>query len=420
MKRSILFVAQYFPPRPAAAARRLRQLAETAREEYEQVYVIRGDRGYVGEELEGVAVVVVPLRDLRSVAGGAGPAGTVKKTGRSNRLTAPLRKLRQAFPFVYLTDDGGMGYRKQAYAAAVKIVEQGGVDTVISSFRPWSDHLVARRLKKRFPQLRWIADFRDLPVDPLRRDVWWPDLQRRWAGWVVAPADEVWAVSRGQAEQLAGLHPRIRVRRSALDRLPPARTAPVTERFTIVYTGSLYPGLQTVEPLVKALADHLAAGRMDPEKLLLSYAGKDADLWGEWTAGLPDHSVRSLGNIAPASAQKMQENAQLLLLLNWSAPNYYGVLTAKLWDYLASGRPVLALVNGPADPELTEIIEGAGPESSPGLICRRRAGAVFADGQPAELSEWLLERYGEWRTHRTLEWSSDTEFLSAYLRTSKL
>ena len=91
----------------------------------------------------------------------------------------------------------------------------------------------------------------------------------------------------------------------------------------------------------------------------------------------------------------------MLLLLNWSAPDYYGVLTAKLYDYLSAGRPILALVNGPSDPELTQIVEGT------------RAGRVYAGGMSPD---WLLACYQQWREGGgRLPWSADLTEMAKYL-----
>lgn len=402
MADKILFLSQSFPPRPGVAGRRLGFLAREAVKDYEAVYAIRLDRGYQGETVENVSVYVLPAHDLRSWLGGDNAAGTVDKASEPG-WKSWLRKLRQSFPFVLLADDGGYRYRQAACRLGVELIDVGGVNVVFSSFRPWSDHLVARRLKKKYPNLYWIADFRDLPVDPVRRDSWWPALQRWWGKRMIRRADEVWCVSQGQAAQLAGWHPNINVRFNPLLALPPEHSAPQTYRFTIVYTGSVYPGLQSVAPLVKALRNLISAGAMDPNKLQLVYRGKDGDLFQKWTSRLPTNSLDIQPNIAPAAAQKIQKNAQLLLLLNWSAPNYYGVLTAKLWDYLASGRPILALVNGPIDQELKSIIEGAA------------AGTVYGEENIHLLQQALEKQYAEWAASGTVENKVDVENLKQYL-----
>jgi hypothetical protein len=394
-----LMIAQRFPPHAGAAARRLGHLAQVFAREGE-VFVIRS--GTEGPDDPAVTETFnLPTQDLRHLSAGT---GSTLDTGRKQQpLFRALLRLRQAYPFLYLTDDGGPAYRQKAFALAQELVRNHGVTTIYSSFRPWTDHLVARHLKKEFPELKWIADFRDLPVDPVRRDVWFPALQRWWGKRIIADATEVWTVSEGQEAQLTGWHPNLRVRYNSLFALPPERSAPASDRFTITYTGSLYPGLQTMDVLVRALRELITEGRISPYKVCLQYRGKDAEIFRSWTAGLPAHCLDVETSIAPATAQKMQHAATILLLLNWSAPGYYGVLTAKLWDYLATGRPILALVNGPGDQELNDIILGAD------------AGAVFKIAEQGEVKAWLLARYQDWETESTLPWETNRETLKRYL-----
>lgn len=396
-----LLLTQRFPPHRGAAARRLAYLTRFFERTGGPVFVIRRGKAAEPEISEVTQTISLGGRDLRRLTGQEGK--TLGAQTKKNPLIRWLLRLRQAYPFVYLTDDGGPAYRRAAFTAACEIIEREGIDTLFSSFRPWSDHLVARRLKKRYPHLRWVADFRDLPVDPVRNDLWFPALQRWWGRRVIAAADEVWAVSEGQKAQLAGWHGRLVVRYNPLLALPPELPAPATGKFTITYTGSLYPGLQTVAPLVGALQELLAGKTIVADKLCLQYRGKDAALFRQWTAGLPAHCLDVEPFIAPAAAQKMQHSATVLLLLNWSAPGYYGVLTAKLWDYLATGRPVLALVNGPGDRELQDIIQGAD------------AGAVFTTEEQAELKTWLTARYLAWAPTGVLTWRPDVDRLREYL-----
>ena len=404
---STLFLTYFFPPGNTPAARRINHLCRRIAAS-EPVYVITAtptptNFAHVAQTIE------VASPDLRSVLHAAQPSTVraedkvVGSATKSRAWVKSLLPLRQAFPFLYLTDDGGPVYRRRAYQKACELIEKHGITTVFSSFRPWSDHLVARRLNRKYPALRWVADFRDLPVDPVRKDVWWPALQTWWGRRTVRLADEVWVVSEGQREQLLAWHPNIKVCYNPLLALPPERTAPQTERFTLVYTGSLYPGLQSLAPVVLALQNLLSEGKISSGNLCLVYRGKDHEVFRQWTKRLPVECLDIQPSIAPAAAQKMQQKAQLLLLLNWSAPGYYGVLTAKLWDYLAAGRPMVALVNGPGDQELEAIVAGA------------NAGAVFADGEQGALATYLLKQYGTWLNGRTLPHLPNLPELKKYL-----
>lgn len=343
--------------------------------------------------------ISVNAPDLRSLSG----VKTVSVRTAKSTVVSRLLPLRQAFPFLFVTDDGGPVYRRKAYQEACALIEKHGITTVFSSFRPWSDHLVAARLKKRFPAIRWIADFRDLPVDPVHQTIWWPSLQRWWGKRIIRSADEVWMVSEGQRQQMSGWHPNIKVRYNALADMPPGRTAPLSQHFTIAYTGSLYPDMRTPEKLVAALRSLLDAGRLDENKVRLVYRGKDDSYFRSFTNGLPECMLDVESSITADAAKAIQANAQLLLLLTWSAPGYYGVLTAKLWEYLSTGRPILALVKGPGDPELKKIIETA------------EAGAVFSDQESALLEKWLLENYEKWLEAGTLPWSTNRLGLKQYL-----
>jgi len=58
----------------------------------------------------------------------------------------------------------------------------------------------------------------------------------------------------------------------------------------------------------------------------------------------------------------MKQSAVLLLVINQNSPNAKGILTGKIFEYLASGRPILAI--GPTEGDLAKILE----ESEAGII----------------------------------------------------
>ena len=83
------------------------------------------------------------------------------------------------------------------------------------------------------------------------------------------------------------------------------------------------------------------------------------------------------------------------------------VLTAKLYDYLATGRPIMALVNGPGDRELQTLVEDT------------LAGRVFAGGHAP--TQWLKGGYQQWKLGKgRLSWSVDLDRLSAYVEAQQI
>lgn len=351
-------------------------------------------------------VIYLRGKDLRALLYGNDIIPTTIKLSRARgTVTGELLRWRQAWPTLYFTDDGGPIYRRNAFSKAVELIEKEGITHLFSSFRPWSDHLIAARLKKRFPNLYWIADFRDLPVDSVRKDIGWPAVQRRFLHNQIKLADVVTAVSEGQARQLSVFHSRVHVLRNGIFRLPPPfPTMGNTSKFTIRYTGSIYRSLQDPSPVFRVLRQLIDQGKMNPFHLRLEFFGNDPEAWRSWTS---EHGLSHLSEEFPPrkldQLLEAQQGSQINLLLTWSGPGYYGVLTAKLYDYLQAGRPILAFVNGPEDPELRDIVEGC------------RAGKVFHQNSCAGAIEaWLLDLYRTWTFTGGLPWLMDRSALEAY------
>ena len=60
---------------------------------------------------------------------------------------------------------------------------------------------------------------------------------------------------------------------------------------------------------------------------------------------------------------KHQKTSKLLLLMVNNTPNAKGIITGKVFEYMASKRPILAI--GPKDGDLGEILT----KTSSGLVC---------------------------------------------------
>lgn len=60
----ILFITNYFPPRPAVAGRRLGHLATWALQHYAAVFVIRADRNFDGHDLPGLQVTALDRKSV--------------------------------------------------------------------------------------------------------------------------------------------------------------------------------------------------------------------------------------------------------------------------------------------------------------------------------------------------------------------
>lgn len=406
----ILGIHYFCPPVAVVSSRRLAGVYRAWGERAESIDLLTGEQHHFRRmdeayELE-VPIHCVAERGIRErMTGNRTDLAEAKKRRMGFHS---LNRLRQSFPLLYYLDEGGPTYYRQAVERGSQLIRRKKITHLFSSYRPWVDHRIAAELKRRFPELYWIADFRDLPVDPFRSDVFFPGFQSSQARSIVARANEVWAVSEGQAQRLPAEVGRRRVVYNGLWALPLASQPISASPFTINYTGSWYPQLQDIRPLREALDSLLTStptATWSSQKIQLRYAGKDGTAWTDhWAAADERLHFEQLDVLSQQQALKLQKAATTNLLLSWSGEDYYGVLTAKLFDYLAAGRPITALVNGPDDPELRRIIEGSG------------AGRVFCHGQQAELNGWLEQLYADWaRNEGKLNWETNADALKPLL-----
>jgi glycosyltransferase involved in cell wall biosynthesis len=262
----------------------------------------------------------------------------------------PASLLRVVVPDVYL-----LTWVPGAARAARAIVRERSIDCVITTSPYESTHLAALALGARRPA--WIADFRDgwtfeswrppFPT-PMQRG-----LDRRLERRVVRTADRVVAAHLPLVEDF---RTRLGVEAAHVpngwdpdldSELAQARPPSVEPgRTTLVYTGKLSGGWGR-DP--GALFDALKLVlRDDPgmrDRLALVLAGRlDRDEESLLEGLELDGVVRHVGHLSRAEAAALQREADALLLLtsrelSWEAPG-------KLFEYLAAGRPILALASG--------------------------------------------------------------------------
>jgi glycosyltransferase involved in cell wall biosynthesis len=94
-----------------------------------------------------------------------------------------------------------------------------------------------------------------------------------------------------------------------------------------------------------------------------------------------EHGIEALvnyvGYVKHAEALRMQNQSQVLLLVINNTWNNKSILTGKIFEYLASNRPILCI--GPKDGDAAEIIKNAGS-------------GVMVDYDEVEQGETTIER----------------------------
>jgi glycosyltransferase involved in cell wall biosynthesis len=223
----------------------------------------------------------------------------------------------------------------------------GGMGGTTHGALPFSSHLVASRLARRFG-CPWIAEYRDFFAgNPYQDTPAWRDaIDRRVEAAVMRSAAASVTISPPMAEELARRHgkPAVSVPNGYDPEDFAAADAPAPfdpEMLTILYTGIIYPGRRDPSPLFAALAGLAPEERA---RIELRFHGQDLRGVAEMARrhGVEDR-VRVGAAVPYRTSLAWQKQADVLLLLLWDDPREQGVCPAKLFEYAGAGRPVLSL-----------------------------------------------------------------------------
>jgi glycosyltransferase involved in cell wall biosynthesis len=285
-----------------------------------------------------------------------------------------------------LVPDASVPWNLTAIPAAIRIARREGIDVVLTTSPPASVHLVGAAVKRAL-RVPWVADLRDsLVAHPHRRAE--SALVRakervgeRVARLVASRADAIVAAADAIAEEARGLAPRGRVVTipngcdfddfAGLDYRP-------GDRFRITHAGSFF-GKRDPRPFLTALAES------GLEDVLARFVGDFRESDREWAAGLGlGDRLELVPYVSRRRALELQRDSEALLLLIPDAGGRgKGVLSGKVFEYLAAERPILAAV--PPD--------GA----AAGLIRETDAGIVAAPDDVPALREALRGLHARWR-----------------------
>lgn len=399
-KPGILQIAYYFPPIKTVGTLRNARFAKNALQYWDKHYVISTVHTEVFD-LENLgflesSIIRVPSYDFRFLFW---RLRRIKATYfsaalKQNGSVRILRRLLDSFPFNVLWGDGGLWYIVKAYKQAKALIQKEGISHLYSSFRPLSDHFLAYLLAKRFPHLIWIADFRDVPVDPLLHNVYWPGFQHWILRKIFRRAQFFTTVSTGLAQHLEWHYQRpVKVMYNAPLVAQGERVfKQVFSQFTIAYTGSLYPEQNAVQ-LFQAIQALIQEGKIPPRSITLLTCGKDGPVWEHRAAEFGLKSIlENRGVIPHTDALSIQHSAQLNLLLSWNSPGLQGILTSKVFEYLQARVPILTLVNGDKELELEALLHTYSPHT---LV-------VYPSDDLQEVKDFLYFYYQKWQAQQPL------------------
>ena len=365
--RKVLLVSYYFPPSGGAGVQRTLKFVKYLREYgWEPVVLTARNADYpaydetlVSEIPPGVRVyrsrIIEPYQFYRRITGRAMDAATdiATLTLDSDQKRKFSERLSEWVRSAFFIPDARIGWLPFAASLGAKIIDREGISAIYSTAPPYTTHLIGLALHQ-MTGLPWIVDFRDSWIGWLSTPQWRPRFSRALERWmersVLREATRILTVTPGVREDLLSRHPHLRDNRWQLlyNGYDPGDFESVTLRhksgkITLIYTGSLY-GNRNPEYLLRAL-ESLRQEQPDlVTNLELLFVGRvgESILERMGSSGVSKH-IRHIPYVTHAESIAWLKSADISLLIIDDAPENYGILTGKLFEYIGAGHPILTL-----------------------------------------------------------------------------
>jgi glycosyltransferase involved in cell wall biosynthesis len=383
--KSFLFLLYHYPPLEGSAPSRNKRISEAIASKADRSIVLTAAPG--NKNTGGLNTIHIPSYDYRYWLSLRKKGKTPSEKTKSSGLAQFVIKLINTYPLNIFIGEGGWNYVKRLTKEGQQQINSGVVTHVYSSFRPFADHYAAYILKRKNPNLIWIADFRDLIIDPHYKHALFPKSQQEAYKMILATADVLTTVSHGLAQHLRAYNPNVQVLRNGVNSNV-AKPAPTTQsHFSIVYTGSMFLDKRNPRSLFDALTQLIAEKAIDPAHLQIHYAGKDGAVWDRIisASSLKEYFINH-GLLPQSTARELQSNACINLALSVASDELQGVLTGKLIELIEAGSPILAISVGQKDEEIDD------------MLSTLHIGKAFSDSQldVSHMKSFVLQAYNDW------------------------
>lgn len=407
--RRLLLLTYYFPPSGGAGVQRPLKWVKYLRDFSVEPTVLTVEAGAypkLDASLEadvppGVVVhrthALDPFAAYARLTGRTRDEAVAARTGdfRGGSLRERLALWVRANLFV---PDARVGWAPFAIREGLRLLRTQPFDAILTTGPPHSVHLAGRALHARIG-MPWIADFRD-PWTDLYYQAELPRLgpvqqaDRALERSVLRRATMVTTVSPSLARLLAQKVDRapadFRVIYNGFDEEDFAgiEPAPPADRFVLTYVGTLYGHQEALWAALARLREDGGVPRLRVRLVGRVLPGTEAVLE---RFGVRD-VVETVPYLPHPEAVREMASATLLLLTIEDWPHAEAIVTGKLYEYLAAGRPVLGI--GPPGGDAAAILRQTG------------AGRMFAREDVAGIAAHLGALYEAWERGGRLDGAS--------------
>ncbi len=369
----VLIITYYWPPGSGAGVQRWLKFTKYLPSTGWEPYVLTVDPGYAAYPATDNSLLKEISADLKVFHTKATDwfriysrdKSKIPSAGFANNDNNTLR--RRVLRFIrgnFFIPDPRKGWNKYALREACRLIESGGIKNIITTSPPHSTQLIGLELKKRYPQITWIADLRDPWTEIYYYGNFYHTLPARKIDEnleksVLRNADRIITVGnslkKSFAARLKGIEEKIEVITNGYDKDDFSGIIPeIPEIFTISYIGTLsdfYP--------LAGFMEAIARLKTNGFNIKLKFVGALSSLHQNLVISKTSSGmVEFIPYVNHKDAIKYMMESSVLLLIIPDHHSNKSIITGKLFEYLAACRPVLCI--GPTDGDAADILAGTG------------------------------------------------------------
>ncbi|HSI71092.1 MAG TPA: glycosyltransferase family 4 protein [Gillisia sp.] len=333
-------------------------------------------------------------------------SGIIAEEGKQNRLQKMMLFIRGNL----FIPDARVLWVKPSVKFLKDYLAKSDIDTIITTGPPHSLHLIGLELQKNLP-IKWIADFRDPWTNigyhkKLKLTGRSARKHEKLEQEVLENADHIVTTSFTTAEEFKQKTSRpVTVITNGFDKTV-GKKIKLEESFTIAHIGSLLSGRNPLN-LWRVLGE-LVEENVDFSKdfkLQLTGVVSEEVLAAIKAAGI-EKNLEKNNYVTHPEAIVLQQKARVLLLIEIDSEETRGIIPGKVFEYLAAGRPIIAV--GPVNWDVERILD------------ETAAGQVFGYRDGEKLKETILEHYRDYKEGETASKTEDLEKFSRKNLTGKM
>ncbi|EKT4500747.1 glycosyltransferase family 4 protein [Flavobacterium psychrophilum] len=271
-----------------------------------------------------------------------------------------------------------------------KYISENNIDTIITSGPPHSLHLIGLKLKQNL-NVKWFADFRDPWTtigyhSALKLSSYAEKKHKNLERKVLNTADTIIVTSKTTKTEFQAITTKpIEVITNGYD-VENISKQVLDEKFTLAHIGSF---LSDRNPIIlwESLSELVAENEKFATLFQLKLIGKVSQEILDTIDGFNLNSyVNNLGYVSHKEAIEHQKKSQVLLLIEIDSEDTKSIIPGKLFEYMVSERPIIAI--GPKGSDFAEIIKNT------------NTGTFFTYDKKEELKNLILSYFELYLTQK--------------------